>query len=54
MINLGVATLLPRVAVVCGPHVVDLSGSRRLEDVLEGAAAVLDGETGPAVGVIWQ
>ena len=28
-VNLGVATLLPRVAIVCGPHVVDLSDARR-------------------------
>ena len=54
MVNLGVATLLPRVAVVCGPHVVDLSGSRRIEDVLAGASAVLDREQGPAVGIVWQ
>ena len=29
VVNLGVATLLPRVAVVCGAHVVDLSEARR-------------------------
>jgi N-methylhydantoinase A/oxoprolinase/acetone carboxylase beta subunit len=53
-VNLGVATLLPRVAVVCGPHLVDLSDSRRPEDVLAGAQAVVEGRDEPAVAVIWQ
>jgi N-methylhydantoinase A/oxoprolinase/acetone carboxylase beta subunit len=53
-VNLGVATLLPRVAVVCGPHLVDLSDARRPEDVLDGARAVLDGRDETAVAVIWQ
>ena len=53
-VNLGVATLLPRVAVVCGPHLVDLSDARRAEDVLAGARAVVEGRDETAVAVIWQ
>ncbi|MEA2361390.1 MAG: N-methylhydantoinase [Thermoleophilaceae bacterium] len=53
-LNLGVATLLPRVAVVCGSRIVDLSDARRSEDMLRAAAAVLDGHDGSAVAVIWQ
>ncbi|TML07376.1 MAG: hypothetical protein E6G41_04700 [Actinobacteria bacterium] len=51
--NLGVGSLLPRVCVVAGAHVVDLSDSRRAEDILTGAAAVLNGNDGPAVAVVW-
>jgi hypothetical protein len=53
-VNLGVATLLPRVAIVCGPHIVDLSDSRRSDEILAGARAVLDGHDGPAVAVLWS
>jgi N-methylhydantoinase A len=53
-VNLGVATLLPRVAIVCGPHIVDLSEARRAEDIVSGARAVLDGHDGTAVAVIWS
>jgi hypothetical protein len=53
-VNLGVATLLPRVAVVCGSRMVDLSDARRPEDVLSQAEAVLSSQSGPAVAVIWQ
>jgi N-methylhydantoinase A/oxoprolinase/acetone carboxylase beta subunit len=52
--NLGVASLLPRVSVVAGAHVVDLSDSRRAEDILTGAAAALEGNAGPAVAVVWR
>jgi N-methylhydantoinase A/oxoprolinase/acetone carboxylase beta subunit len=53
-VNLGVGTLLPRVAVVCGPHLVDLSDSRRAEDLLSGARAVVEGRQETAVAVIFQ
>jgi N-methylhydantoinase A/oxoprolinase/acetone carboxylase beta subunit len=52
--NLGVGALLPRVCVVAGAHVVDLSDSRRAEDIIAGAAAVLNGNDGPAVAVVWH
>ena len=53
-LNLGVATLLPRVAIVCGPHIVDLSESRRAEDIVATARTVLDGHEGTAVAVLWS
>jgi hypothetical protein len=53
-VNLGVATLLPRVAIVCGPHIVDLSEARRADDIVAGARSVLDGHEGTAVAVIWS
>ena len=53
--NLGVATLLPRVAIVCGPHIVDLSDARRAEDIARRRRAPsLDGHDGTAVAVIWS
>jgi predicted methyltransferase MtxX (methanogen marker protein 4) len=53
-VNLGVATLLPRVAVVCGSRLVDLSDARRPQDILSEAEAVLAHQDGVAVAVIWQ
>ena len=52
--NLGVAQLLPRVAVVCGSRLVDLSDARHVEEVLSETAAVVEGAEGRAVAVIWQ
>jgi N-methylhydantoinase A/oxoprolinase/acetone carboxylase beta subunit len=52
-VNLGVATLLPRVTIVCGPRIVDLSDARRSEDILAGARTAVEGRSGPAVAVIW-
>jgi N-methylhydantoinase A/oxoprolinase/acetone carboxylase beta subunit len=54
VVNLGVATLLPRVAVICGAHVVDLSEARAAEEIIAGAEGVLAGEDGPAVAVVWS
>jgi N-methylhydantoinase A/oxoprolinase/acetone carboxylase beta subunit len=50
--NLGVATLLPRVSLVCGSQILDLSDARRAEDVAIAAARTLAGHTGTAVAVI--
>lgn len=50
--NLGVATMLPRVSLVCGSRIVDLSDARRPEDVAAAAARVLDGHSGTAVAVV--
>jgi N-methylhydantoinase A len=52
-VNLGVAELLPRVAIVCGPRIVDLSDAHRAEDVLAGADALLRAHDGDAVAVVW-
>jgi N-methylhydantoinase A/oxoprolinase/acetone carboxylase beta subunit len=50
--NLGVATLLPRVSLVCGSRILDLSDARRPEDVALAAARTLDGHDGTAVAVV--
>ena len=50
--NLGVATLLPRVSLVWGSQILDLSDARRPEDVALAAARTLKGHTGTAVGVV--
>ena len=55
-VNLGVGELLPRVAVIRGPHLVDLSAAHRAEDLIAGAREVLaedDRPVEPAVAVIW-
>jgi N-methylhydantoinase A len=52
--NLGVAALVPRVCVVAGAHVIDLSDSRRAEDIIAGARAALHGNDGAAVAVVWS
>ena len=50
--NLGVATLLPRVSLVCGSRILDLSDARRPEDVAAAAARSLDGHSGIAVAIV--
>lgn len=50
--NLGVATLLPRVSLVCGSQILDLSDARRPEDVAVAAARTLAGHDGTAVAVV--
>jgi N-methylhydantoinase A len=50
--NLGVATLLPRVSLVCGSRILDLSDARRPEDVAAAAARSLEGQSGTAVAVV--
>lgn len=50
--NLGVATLLPRVSLVCGSRILDLSDARHPDDVARAAARTLEGETGTAVAVV--
>jgi hypothetical protein len=52
--NLGVASLVPRVSVVVGAHLVYLSDSRRPEDILAGASAAIDGNADGAVAVVWS
>ncbi len=50
--NFGVATLLPRVSLVCGSRILDLSDARRPEDVALAAERGLEGQTGTAVAVV--
>jgi N-methylhydantoinase A len=52
--NLGIATLLPRVALVCGARIVDLSESRRAEEILSAARGVLAEHDGEAVALVWS
>jgi N-methylhydantoinase A/oxoprolinase/acetone carboxylase beta subunit len=49
--ELGVATMLPRVLLVSGSRILDLSDARRAEDVLSAAERALDGR-GPSVAVL--
>ena len=49
--ELGVATMLPRVLLVSGSRILDLSDARRAEDVLSAAERALDAR-GPAVAVL--
>ena len=50
--NLGVATLLPRVSLVCGSQIIDLSDARHPDEVARAAARTLAGQTGTAVAVV--
>jgi N-methylhydantoinase A/oxoprolinase/acetone carboxylase beta subunit len=49
--ELGVATMLPRVLLVSGSRILDLSDARRAEEVLAAAERALD-DRGPAVAVL--
>jgi N-methylhydantoinase A/oxoprolinase/acetone carboxylase beta subunit len=51
-VNLGVAAMLPRVALVCGPRIIDLSDARRPGEVLTAAQRALDEHDGSAVAVL--
>jgi len=53
-LQLGVGSVLPRVALVCGSRIVDASDARRAEDILTTAQAALVDHDGPAVAVIWR
>jgi N-methylhydantoinase A len=51
-LKLGLATMLPRVVVVCGPHILDLSEARRAADIVAATEDVLaehDGAVAVAV-----
>lgn len=49
--NLGVATMLPRVTVISGARLLDLSTAGRVADVVEAAARVARGSE-PAFGIV--
>jgi hypothetical protein len=51
-VNLGLTQLIPRVSLVCGPRLLDLSDARRAEDVLSAAADAVAEHPGTAVAVI--
>ena len=50
--NLGVATLLPRVLLVCGSRILDLSDARRAEEILAAAERVIAEHDSSAVAII--
>jgi N-methylhydantoinase A/oxoprolinase/acetone carboxylase beta subunit len=48
-VNLGVATMLPRVSLICGPHITDLSDARRGSEILAAARRAISEHDGSAV-----
>ncbi len=50
--NLGVATMLPRVLLVCGSRILDLSDARRAEEIVAAAERVIAEHDPSAVAVI--
>jgi N-methylhydantoinase A/oxoprolinase/acetone carboxylase beta subunit len=53
-VQLGVATLLPRVALVYGTRIIDMSEARRVEEMMATAETALAEHDGPAVGIVWR
>jgi N-methylhydantoinase A/oxoprolinase/acetone carboxylase beta subunit len=50
--QLGVATLLPRVSILAGSRMLDLSGAHTLEEIAAAAERLLGEEPEPAVAVV--
>ena len=50
--QLGIATLLPRVSILAGSRMLDLSGAHTLEEIAAAAERLLAEEPAPAVAVI--
>jgi hypothetical protein len=53
-VSLGVATMVPRVALICGPHILDMSDARRGEEIASAAERALAEHDGEAVAVLWR
>jgi N-methylhydantoinase A len=51
-VNLGVAAMLPRVSLVSGPRIVDLSDARQSEEIIVAAARQLDEHDGTTVAIL--
>jgi N-methylhydantoinase A len=51
-VNLGVATMLPRVSLICGPRIIDLSDARRPGEILTAAERAVGEHEGAAVAVL--
>ena len=51
-VNLGVASMLPRVSLVCGARILDMSDARRAEEILAAAERALADHGGTAVAVV--
>jgi len=50
--KLGVATMLPRVVVVCGSRILDLSEARRAEEIVEAARHAVGTYESPAIALL--
>lgn len=53
-VSLGVADMLPRVAIMCGARLLDASEARQADDVLTLARSVVTEQGEPAVAVVWR
>jgi N-methylhydantoinase A/oxoprolinase/acetone carboxylase beta subunit len=51
-VNLGVAAMLPRVSLICGPRILDLSDARRPSEILAAAARAVRDHDGSTVAVL--
>jgi hypothetical protein len=51
-VSLGIASMLPRVTVVCGPRLLDLSDARHPEEISLAAERALREHEGEAVAVV--
>lgn len=51
-VNLGVAAMLPRVWLICGPRIIDLSDARRPGEILAVAERAVGEHDGSAVAVL--
>jgi N-methylhydantoinase A/oxoprolinase/acetone carboxylase beta subunit len=51
-VNLGVATMLPRVSLICGSRIIDLSDARRPGEILAAAERAVGEHDGSAVAVL--
>jgi N-methylhydantoinase A/oxoprolinase/acetone carboxylase beta subunit len=51
-VNLGVASMVPRVALVCGARILDMSDARHGEEIVSAAERALADHDGPAVAVL--
>lgn len=53
-VNLGLAEIAPRVVVVRGPNIVDLSDARSAAEILEAARELLADYDGEGVAIVWS
>ncbi len=51
-VNLGIAAMLPRVFLICGARIVDLSDARRPEEIIASAQRAVEAHDGAAVALL--
>jgi N-methylhydantoinase A len=51
-VNLGVAAMLPRVSLICGPRILDLSDARQASEILAAAERAMGEHDGSTVAVL--